>query len=300
MLCRKPYTTAGGEAYGCGQCLPCRFNRRRFWQSRIMLEAEQYKDNNFVSLTYSDKNMPEDGSLKPDHARDWLKRIREHMSRKFDRKIRFFLVGEYGDESWRPHYHAALFNYPACEFGQSRYSRRIVDCCYWCDLVRDTWKGGHVYCGRVERDSAGYLAQYVTKKMTDASDIRLAGRYPEFSRKSLKPGIGRDAMFEVADVMLRYGLDVTQLDVPDHLLRGLSRILLDRYLKQSLRRFIGRSHESPVELLQAFQAEVRALQVRAKADKDNPSLRGQILEFNRPKFDRFEARRKLNKGRKSL
>lgn len=294
MLCRKPFTTAGGAAYGCGQCMPCRYNRRRVWANRIMFEAIQNEDNAFVTLTYADDNQY---TLDPKHVQDWFKRLRKAVSPS---KFRYYVVGEYGDESWRPHYHAALFGFRSCAYGQSRYTKRIVDCCYWCDLVRDTWKRGHVYLGTLEADSAGYICGYVTKKMTSRDDPRLGNRHPEFARMSLKPGIGRDAMFEVADVLMRYGLDVKNLDVPGILAVGGIDKPLGRYLVQNLRKMVGKDEKAPQEVLDKIAAEVRALQLAARSSSENPSLRGQILAANEQKYRNFAGRSKIYKREKRL
>lgn len=294
MLCRNPFTTAGGAAYGCGQCMPCRYNRRRLWANRIMFEAIQYEHNSFVTLTYSDDSVTE---LEPKHVQDWLKRLRARVAPD---KLRFFAVGEYGDESQRPHYHAALFGYPSCCYGQSRYSKRTVDCCYWCDLVRDTWKRGFVYLGSLEGSSAGYICGYVTKKMTMRDDPRLNGRHPEFARMSLRPGVGRDAMFEIADVLMKYNLDVGQLDVPAMMKHGGIDKPLGRYLQQQLRKMVGKDGKAPQAVLDKIAQEMLALRLAARADKENPSLKSHILLANEGKFNRFEARRKIFKQGRSL
>lgn len=132
MMCRDPYVSPAGPVYGCGQCMPCRLNKRRVWAHRIMLEAYQYEHNAFVTLTYAPEKLPENGSLVPEHVQSWLKRLRARVAPS---KFRFFLVGEYGDESERPHYHAALFGFRSCVYGQSQYSKRRSTCCHWCELV---------------------------------------------------------------------------------------------------------------------------------------------------------------------
>ena len=102
MICEDPYVGQGGIVYGCGQCMPCRHLRRKVWAHRIMLEAGQWNENCFMTLTYDDKHLPSDGSLDPKHLTDFIKRLRFHYR---DRSIRYFACGEYGDDSWRPHYH---------------------------------------------------------------------------------------------------------------------------------------------------------------------------------------------------
>ena len=196
MLCRNPYSQ-GMHLYPCGQCMPCRFNRRREWTHRIMLEANLNTENAFVTLTYSDQTLPLTSQKLPTLDRkdldDWLKRFRSTIS---PLKIRFYGVGEYGDETQRPHYHVALFGYPPCKYGMSRY-RHYVNCCPNCDLIRDTWKKGNIFLGTLETESAQYIAGYVTKKMTSKSDPRLEGRKPEFAAMSRKPGIGADFMHAI-------------------------------------------------------------------------------------------------------
>jgi len=259
MLCRKPYVSAG-VAHGCGQCNPCRFNKRRIWTHRIMLEAAQYEKNAFVTLTYDEEHLPVDGSLDPKHVQDWLKRLRGRVAPD---TFRYFLVGEYGDESWRPHYHAALFNFPSCEFGQSRYSKQRSRCCYWCELVRDTWGKGHVYLGTLEDGSAGYICGYVTKKMTKVDDERLAGRKPEFGRMSLRPGIGASAMWDMADALMRYELDTRLEDVPSALRHGNHERPLGRYLRGKLRTYVGKEASAPEATIKAMAEEMRPLREAA-------------------------------------
>lgn len=297
MLCRKPFVTPSGTAYGCGQCGPCRYNRRRIWVHRIMLEAAQYEHNAFVTLTYSDECLPEDMSLRPKDTQDFLKRLRSRVSPS---RFRYYLVGEYGDATWRPHYHAALFGFRSCNYGQSRYSKSRRDCCYWCDLVRDTWGSGNVFLGSLEDDSAGYLAGYVVKKMTAKDDPRLEGRHPEFGRMSLRPGIGRDALFEIADSLMKYELDLVMSDVPSAMRHGVKQLPLGRYLRRNLRRMVGKDEAAPQATIDEIQKEMLPLRLAAKASSSEPSVTSHILRSSEGKYRQFEGKSRLYKRRKSL
>lgn len=289
MLCKNPYM-GDGMAYGCGQCHPCRFNRRRIWMHRIMLEAAQHECNAFVTLTYAD-DRPQ---LCPKDCQDWLKRLRARVAPS---TFRFFLVGEYGDASQRPHYHAALFGFPSCAYGQSRYSKRVIDCCYWCDLVRDTWSHGFVFLGSLEAYSAGYMAGYVTKKMTAKDDPRLEGRYPEFARMSLRPGIGGDAVFDVADVLMRFGLDETMLDVPVALQHGMKKLPLGRYLRKRLREAIGKDGKISQAAFSEMEKELFVVRLAALQSDEDPSLKSQWMKRQQGKLWSFERRQRIyNKG----
>ena len=101
---------------GCGQCIHCRANRRREWVLRILLELEKHEFNTFLTLTYDDVHLPADQSLKTEHLTNFFKRLRY----KVDYPIRYYAVGEYGEETERPHYHVALFGHPNCQYGRTR------------------------------------------------------------------------------------------------------------------------------------------------------------------------------------
>ena len=92
----------------CGQCIGCRLERSRQWAVRCVHEASLYKNNCFVTLTYSDDKLPSDGSLHFDHFQKFMKRLRRFYD---DSRIRFFHCGEYGEQYSRPHYHCCLFNF---------------------------------------------------------------------------------------------------------------------------------------------------------------------------------------------
>ena len=113
---------------------------------------------------------------------------------EFHLRLRYYLVGEYGDTTERPHYHICLFGYPPCAYGQTRLFKNERPCCAWCSGLQDTWSQGNVFSAELNELSIQYCAGYVTKKMTSHEDIRLNGRHPEFARMSNRPGIGVPAL----------------------------------------------------------------------------------------------------------
>lgn len=223
MLCKKPYVK-GITPFPCGQCLPCRLNRRRLWCHRLMLEAQCHEFSSFWTLTYSPEMEPADGSVDPVSLSAWLKRLRRRLGP--GRPIRFYAVGEYGEETFRPHYHAALF-------GVSR----LEDA-----LIADTWGMGNVFGGDLTLQSAQYICGYVTKKMTKHEDPRLQGRYPEFARMSLRPGIGALFVPAIADSLgdVHGARFISSTgDVPTSLNHGRKSLPLGRYLRRKLREACG-------------------------------------------------------------
>lgn len=239
MKCRKPYMQ-GIQAYGCGQCIPCRVNRRRLWTSRLVLESLTSGSSFFVTLTYNEKFQPIDKSVVPKDLQDFIKRLRRSIE---PYKLRYYACGEYGDISNRPHYHMALFldaNIPKMT------TQQLCDDA-WCV---DNDSIGWTYVGDLTSESASYIAGYVTKKMTKRDDDRLKGRHPEFARMSLRPGIGADAMDTLSTVLQTdVGLDdilKRNGDVPSFLLQGRKKLLLGRYLRRCLRGLLGLPQKAPL------------------------------------------------------
>lgn len=87
----------------CGRCVGCRLRRANEWALRVMHEAKLHPANCFVTLTYRDEDLPENGSLRHRDFQLFMKRLRKRAD------VRFYMCGEYGEQKLRPHYHACLF-----------------------------------------------------------------------------------------------------------------------------------------------------------------------------------------------
>lgn len=180
----------------CGQCIGCRLERSRQWAVRCMHEASMYDNNSFVTLTYDDDHVPHDFSL---HYRDFqlfMKKLRKSVG-----FVRFFMCGEYGEQTSRPHFHACLFGYRP---GDLYYWRKLPSGfdSYRSPSLEAIWTDGACEVGDVTYESAAYVGRYCLKKVTgsaakehysavDGSTGEIYERRPEFARMSLKPGIGR-------------------------------------------------------------------------------------------------------------
>jgi len=221
MYCVKPYVNQQGKAYGCGQCFPCKLNRRRIWTHRLMLESLHHEQSAFLTLTYSDKFLPLSAGGLPTLSVSDFTLFMKRLRKKVGHPIRFFGVGEYGDTTQRPHYHAVLFGLPTCAYGRTRMHKE--KCCSVCSLVSSAWTVngeivGGIELGEVNTESMQYVCGYTVKKMTSLRDTRLNGRQPEFSRQSRRPGIGSTAVETLATALtlhpssaLRHGRKVMPL-----------------------------------------------------------------------------------------
>lgn len=200
----------------CGKCVGCRLDYSRDWASRISMESLDYPDNSlFVTLTYDDDHLPimiDDGTqhvlkgkgfsadyvtkgatlLKKD-CQDWLKRLRRNLDYHYGISdgVRYYLAGEYGSNTLRPHYHVCLFGVPTdslVPIGKNK----LGDILYDSDFISDTWKQGHVCVGKLNYATAAYTARYCLKKAQGKDDAFFdsVGVNREFVTMSRKPGIG--------------------------------------------------------------------------------------------------------------
>jgi hypothetical protein len=181
----------------CGQCIGCRMRRASDWALRVMHEASCWERNCFVTLTYGRGNLPPNGSLCHRDFQLFLKRVRRYFAPQC---VRFFMCGEYGPLNLRPHYHACLFNVDfrsdRVVSGKSASGAVFFDSPLLCDL----WGCGIVSVQDLSRETAGYCARYIMKKVlgpagkqaysfVDADGV-ICERKPEYAAMSLKPGIG--------------------------------------------------------------------------------------------------------------
>ncbi|UDN67862.1 replication initiator protein [robinz microvirus RP_153] len=223
-MCSKPY-----QNHGCGQCTPCRINRKRLWVHRLMLELYNHSAAWFVTLTYEDSMLPLDGSVSRRACQLFLKRLRRSWTRT---KIRYYIVGEYGELSGRPHYHAIIFGGPE-DLNQAD------------EWFRHAWPYGFVKTGDVTPQSAGYVAGYVLKSSkAPAPGLRLP-----FSLMSKRPGIGCGQVIDKAAAFYstRKGAElVARLQDTTHVMRTEGKVQpLGRYLTDRLRLSSGLTKGEP-------------------------------------------------------
>lgn len=181
----------------CGQCIGCRLERSRQWAVRCMHEAQMHEDNAFLTLTYSDGWLPPGGTLVKKDFQDFMKRYRDYLS---PRRISFYHCGEYGEQTFRPHYHALIFGH---DFKDKKvYSKERDDYIYTSETLDSLWKMGECKIGAVTFESAAYVARYVMKKVTgeqaknhyfgvDKDTGECYDLLPEYATMSRNPAIGK-------------------------------------------------------------------------------------------------------------
>ena len=187
-------------AVPCRQCIGCRIDYSKEWAIRCTNEAQMHKDNMFLTLTYDDEHLPEDLQLNHQHFQKFIRALRQRYDKRGANGIRYYMCGEYGEQTKRPHYHALIFGFrfPDCKLWQERNGHRV----WRSEELEKLWYHGHSEIGSVTFQSAAYCARYIQKKIMGPEAKRghpivdaetgeiIDRRRPEYTRMSLRPGIG--------------------------------------------------------------------------------------------------------------
>ncbi len=236
MICAFP---VNGE-YACGQCAPCKVNRQRKWLCRLLLEAKHHEHTTlFTTHTYRPEEVPicedpETGeelqTLKKQHVQEWLKRLRRMLrttpwsTSSTPPQVRYYVSGEYGTKTERPHYHAILFGL------DSRYE----------EMIKKSWTAGFSCVRPAERINIGYTLKYTLKGLSQEDDPQLRGRQPQFALMSKRPPLGTSFLPKVAESVKRLTIQNGEVLAPmerEIRIDG-ERFSLDRTMIQYLKRYM--------------------------------------------------------------
>lgn len=102
----------------CGRCYQCREKYAKQWAFRLKQEKRRAFSCYFLTLTYAEETIPLDDkgyTFNYDDVKNFIKRCRAHEYRTYkvnpkEYPIKYYCVGERGDQYGRPHYHLAIFN----------------------------------------------------------------------------------------------------------------------------------------------------------------------------------------------
>ena len=159
-----PHIKGMRNQFPCGRCKYCKENRRSQWSFRLQQELKNSGSSFFYTLTYEDIHLPLteypplSGSYIPilskDHVKSFIKRFRQARERAekrkkrndyadpaYQRPLRYFACGEYGEQHGRPHYHIIMFNVPEKLKMQ---------------LAEKAWPYGKIHIGSVTDSSIHY------------------------------------------------------------------------------------------------------------------------------------------------
>lgn len=263
----------------CGKCPECLAKKRADWSFRLNQELKVSDSAFFITLTYNEESNI--GDLDKRHIQLFLKRLRRILAMKVKYvkkenqggKLRYFIVGEYGPLTNRPHYHAIMFNMPP-------------DC--MCEL-ENIWSNGHVKVGSVTPASIHYVTKYVINKNQEKVDQEtgeIIERKP-FSMMSLKPGLGKNYIDDINvkkyHTKLNTDLSVTLGGYKQRLPRyygdkifpgHIKKMLRDSKTKESDEKYLKGKEETESKGLNFFKNEIE--QNNQKINKMNKIKKGGI------------------------
>ncbi|AXH77994.1 MAG: replication initiator protein [Microviridae sp.] len=204
----------------CGQCIGCKLQRANDWATRCSHEASLHTCNMFGTFTYAEEKL----ATRSLCHRDWqlfAKKLRNALSRKWSAnsieisdslyytadmglrpipQLKYYMAGQYGSRTRRPHFHACLFGIDMSD-KKYWYRNENGDAVYTSTTLDELWGNGFTSIGSVTYESAAYIARYIVDKKTGPN----AGQYyqhidedgvitdlePEYNRMSLSEGIGK-------------------------------------------------------------------------------------------------------------
>jgi hypothetical protein len=275
--CLTPYIKEGENmAFPCGKCPVCVRRRVSAWSFRLNKELERSDGGYFVTFTYNTKHVPitERGlmSLDKTDMQKYFKRLRK-MHQGIP--IKYVVVGEYGSDRARPHYHAIIFN--AKE-----------------DDIIKAWmlngkSLGNVYFGEVNSNSVGYVMKYIGETKFRKKNY-YDDRAPLFMCCSRH--IGSNYLTEAMVKWHKEDID-NRMYVPA---KDGVRYSMPRYYK---RKIYTDAEREQVGLVQKERSEKERLENDELLLQE---LGGDLDEFDRVKQSRFEAafRRLKNRIKKSV
>jgi len=194
----------------CGKCVNCMINRQNNWVFRMEQEIKVSKSAIFTTLTYNPENIPllvnEDTgeiqqSLRYSDIQKFMKRLRKNHK---GIKVKHYTVGEYGDNTQRPHYHQILFNVKR-------------------EQVAKLWNHGYTKIGEINPARIRYVTKYMGKRIANTPEGS------EIPKNVMSQGLG-----------LSYALDEeNRRHHKDHLIdsvitTGGVRVPLPRYIKDKI------------------------------------------------------------------
>lgn len=141
----------------CGKCVGCKLDHSREWLTRLLMEFNTNKQGIFLTLTYNDENIPKNNSLSKKDFQNFIKRLRSEYP---DIKFKYFGCGEYGSNTFRPHYHLILFGYDFNDEYKKNYDGHL----FIHKKLEKIWNRGHVLFNFIDVANLGYTTRYTLKK----------------------------------------------------------------------------------------------------------------------------------------
>lgn len=283
----------------CGKCPACLSNRRKNWAFRLEQEFKSCSSAYFVTLTYDDNQhiwgwcdseerftindaigMDDFTSMRQQLSkRDiqlFVKRLRKSLDDMRSRykkiakvsqiksevpRIKYFISGEYGTETFRPHYHAIIFNLPFM------YLDKIHE------FISSSWQKGYVNVGTVSAGSIMYCTKYLLMESIIDMDLLVK----PFLLVSTRPAIGIDYIEKCSSFNIN---NMANYAVKD----GGVKVSLPRYYKDKIFSKYDKeelSYLNEIEINKNFnESEIGKYEI-VKKEQYKKNLKSKIIKNNK-------------------
>lgn len=169
----------------CRKCSQCKLNRARDFAVRCYFESLLHRDNSFITLTYDVENNPQ--VLKKEHFVLFLKNLRRQLSYHYNvDNIKYFGCGEYGETTFRPHFHICLFGFSFPDKVHVTSSRKGYPICK-SDFLDKIWQKGICTVQEFTSNTSVYSALYSAKSFKKIPQFLVD--FPEFIKASQNLGV---------------------------------------------------------------------------------------------------------------
>ncbi len=188
-MCISPNRLDDGTLVACRLCWQCKQQTVNDWAGRCIAESKTSQYSYYITLTYGRDEYGDSGHI---HAavltysdiQKYMKRVRKTVG-----KFKYFVVGEYGSERGRAHWHLIMFtNEPLSD--EIKYEENYIE---------KHWPHGWSYFRKFHPQQAYYCCKYVFKDYKD--DLKVSRH-----EMSKKPPLGHDWFMQLADQYVEQGI----------------------------------------------------------------------------------------------
>lgn len=219
----------------CGKCVGCGYDHSKKWIMRLSAELltkpPGYRSC-FVTLTYNNDNIPfinGQPTLDYTDVQKFIKKIRRFYDYHDELGVypdKYYCVGEYGDQTKRPHYHLIIFGvdfreiwdyYLQHDHGKLKkledYIKKPIRRCgkvgcgsYEIKTLSESWDKGYALVGNCTNKSIAYCSGYMVPRKVAKMKMKeyYGDRVPEKPLPS--KGIGREFYEKFKEQIFEQGL----------------------------------------------------------------------------------------------
>lgn len=244
----------------CGKCVACLSKKRSIWAKRLQIERKFSTSALFVTLTYDDCFLPITpnglATLSKRDVQNFFKRLRKCVAKVSKTPLRYFISGEYGPTTLRPHYHAIIFNFP-------------VDILDFRQVLVSVWKLGFVQSDFLKDGGGNYAAKYIQASL----EYDYGTRQKPFSLMSRNPGIGMqliqsDQFKKFIQNAKKYHIHLDKTNVLCLPQSFRNKVFDEKTKEEMYNEFLHRTYETFSEIGKKFESSTSRVRESILRDSD--------------------------------